>query len=292
MLRAIYTASSRLARVLPRGLLESALETPLRVSFLLPPKRRRVYENFRRILKSRGVEPTEAELSGLLERALRHLGRLSIAMLAREDDLAYAREKVDLEFLPLLDEALKEGRGVILTTSNFGLFNQAILAMFQRGLPVRIPVFHKSHYAHMPNGWVEHFLSVGGASKECLRTLKKNGIVLVPTMFGFLSHPKDVELFGAPARLTYAPVRLAAATGAPILPVFAVDEGDRCAARAEGLLRHPDGGWLEETMSRLVQVQERFIAAHPEQWEILEDPWDLRGADQRDAVLRVVLKFF
>jgi lauroyl/myristoyl acyltransferase len=292
MLRAIYTVSSRLARMLPRGLLEFAVETPLRLSLRFPPSRRKVYANFRRILKSRGVEPDDGELSRLMEQAIRHLGRLSIAMLAREDDLEYAREKVDLEFLPLMDEALKEGHGVILTTSNLGLFNQAILAMFQRGLPVRIPVFHKSHYDHMPNGWVEHFLTLGSASRECLRTLKKNGIVLIPTMFGFLSHPKDEELFGVPARLSYAPVRLAAATGAPILPVFAVDEGERCRVSAEGLIRHPEGGWPEDTMSRLIRVQERFIARHPEQWEIFEDPWDLRGADHRDAILRVVLKFF
>jgi len=289
---AIYTAFNRLARRLPRGLLEFLIEWPLKVSFLFPPSRKRVYANFRRILKSRGLEPDESELARLLDEARRCLVRLSIAMLARDDDLEYAREKVDLEFLPVMEEALKEGRGVILTTSNFGLFNQAILAMFQLGLPVRIPVFHKSHYDHMPNGWVEHFLTLGSASKECLRTLKKNGIVLIPTMFGFLSHPKDEELFGAPARLSYAPVRLAAATGAPILPVFAVDEGERCRVSAGELIRHPEGARPEDTMSRLVRSQEGFIARYPAQWEVFEDPWDLQGADHRDAVLRVVLKFF
>lgn len=292
MIGALYTAFNRLARKLPRGLLESLVEAPLKASFLLPPARKRVYANFLRILKGRGPEPAKDELARMLADARRRLVRLSIAMLARDEDLRYARDKVDMEFLATLEAALKGGRGVVLTTSNFGLANHAILAMFQAGLPVRIPVFHKSHYDHMPNGWAGHFLTLGSASRECLGTLRRNGIVLIPTMFGFLGHARDCEFFGAPARLTYAPVRLAAATGAPVLPIFAVDEGERCRVRAGELIRHPDGARLEDTMSRLVRCQEDFIARYPTQWEVFEDPWDLRGADQRDALLRAVLRFF
>lgn len=287
-----YRIFAELAKRLPRRPLQWFINAALRASFALNRRRRRkALAVYGRILSRGGRRPSEQELSAVLDASIRHHARLILSLFCRAEDIEFARARVDLDCLPRLEECLRDGKGVIVVLSNFGLFGHAFMALATRGLPLLCPVLDAGFYAHAPYGWAGAFLSLGNASRACVNALRRGGIVVIPTMYNFLSKDLSIEFFGAPARLTSAPERLSRATGAPILPVFALAEGDRCRLVPDGPIRAAAGrDPVGETTRRLARVQERYIARHPEQWEAHDDIWDLERMDRNRTLVRGLLR--
>jgi len=81
---------------------------------------------------------------------------------------------------------------------------------------------------------------------------------------------RDVALFGSRARLPEGPLRLAALTGAPLLPVFAARTGHRrYVVHLEPPIRLPRAASAEEmdaAAQSLASALERFVRARPTQW--------------------------
>ena len=89
-----------------------------------------------------------------------------------------------------------------------------------------------------------------------------------------------VDFFGTPAPFPTAPASLARATGAPLMQVFIIAEGDRrlcqfyveepiCVPRTRD--READ---VAEATRRLVAVYERYVRRYPEQWFNFFDFWE------------------
>lgn len=155
-----------------------------------------------------------------------------------------------------------------------------MMALALRGIPLKIPILDRRTVAHLPHGWPELFVTVGRSSRECLDALSRNEVAVIMTMVNYMPRRLTLDLFGAPARLGYAPAKLSAASGAPILPAFTVYEDGRCRVLTDGLLPPAEGpGGVEEATARLARVQEKYIALHPAQWHVYEDFWDLRWMD-------------
>jgi KDO2-lipid IV(A) lauroyltransferase len=81
---------------------------------------------------------------------------------------------------------------------------------------------------------------------------------------------RAVTLFGAPARLPEGPLRLAALTGAPLLPVFAARTGHRRYLVEMGppvrVGRHAADAELDAAAQQLASALEEFVRARPTQW--------------------------
>jgi len=81
---------------------------------------------------------------------------------------------------------------------------------------------------------------------------------------------RDVALFGSPARIPEGPLRLAALTGAPLLPVFAARTGHRrYVVQLEPPLRVPraaSAAEMDAAAQSLASSLERFVRAQPTQW--------------------------
>ncbi|HEX3346081.1 MAG TPA: lysophospholipid acyltransferase family protein [Polyangiaceae bacterium] len=81
---------------------------------------------------------------------------------------------------------------------------------------------------------------------------------------------RDVTLFGARARVPEGPLRLAAATGAPLLPVFAARTGHRRYVVHMGapirLPRAPSESAMNAAGQGLASALEHFVRAQPTQW--------------------------
>jgi KDO2-lipid IV(A) lauroyltransferase len=125
------------------------------------------------------------------------------------------------------------------------------------------------------------------AAKEALRTLKQRGIVVVPSdqnqtaRFGVF-----VDFFGKPACTTPGAARLAMLTGAPIIPVFLVRDGEGPRHRIEVL---PDveiapaedrESAIQATTERCSKVVEEMIRRYPEQWIWFHKRWKTRPAGE------------
>jgi lauroyl/myristoyl acyltransferase len=81
---------------------------------------------------------------------------------------------------------------------------------------------------------------------------------------------REVTLFGAPARMPEGPLRLAALTGAPIVPIFAARTGHkRYLVQLEAPLRVPrtaGAGEMDAAAQTLARSLEAFVRARPTQW--------------------------
>jgi KDO2-lipid IV(A) lauroyltransferase len=81
---------------------------------------------------------------------------------------------------------------------------------------------------------------------------------------------REVTLFGARARLPEGPLRLAALTGAPIVPVFAARTGHRrYVVQLEPPIRMPRAppeDAMDTAAQSLASALERFVRAEPTQW--------------------------
>lgn len=284
-------ALAAVARHAPRRALELATDWLLRFGLLWPASRRRpLLSNYRRILRAAGSEPSETELEAVLARSMRAYRDLLIGILAREDDVAFAREKVDLDLWPLWQRARAEGRGAVFAFSYFGRFSHALMALLLREVPLLIPVADPALAAHLPRGWSRSFVGVGDSARECLRMLKAGGAVAVLPMLNFLPKRLEVPFFGAPARIGYAAAELSVLSGAPILPAFTLEDGGRLRVVSGGAIEPRTGpDALARTNAALVRQQEHYIARRPELWHVYEDVWDLEGMDRSYRLLRRLL---
>ena len=78
-------------------------------------------------------------------------------------------------------------------------------------------------------------------------------------------------MFGERARIPEGPLRLAAMTGAPIVPVFVARTGHRrYEVRRErahpARARRPTGDAFDAAAQELAARLEQFVRAHPTQW--------------------------
>ncbi|HVE13490.1 MAG TPA: hypothetical protein VNI01_08870 [Elusimicrobiota bacterium] len=285
-----FGTAARAARRAPRPLLDFALERLLlRWGFFRHPARRRVIlGNYRRILAFAGRDPGEAE--AVLERSIPLYARLLISMLSRPEDEEFARGIEAGKLLSAVAAARARGRGVVVALSNFGFFAHALMVLFQHEVPMRIPVLRRASLLHLPHGWADSFLSVGDASRECLAALKRNEAAVILTMVNYMARRPTLELFGAPARLGYAPAALALSAGAPILPAFTVFEDGKCRIEVEPLLQ-PEGS-VSELTGRLARIQERWIGRYPHLWHVYEDFWSPAKMDASYRFVRRYLQIF
>jgi phosphatidylinositol dimannoside acyltransferase len=182
---------------------------------------------------------------------------------------------------PFIDDALADGRGVILATAHTaGWETVGPLLSRDRDLRVMIAVEaerdpmarHIQDAARAAHGvLVTH---VGGDPLSALplaNHLRRGGAVALqidraPTS----SRSRRVIIFGAPGRVPEGPLRLAMLTGAPIVPVFAARNGHR---RYEVRLHEPirvaraaGEAELDVAAQRLADAMQAFVRARPTQW--------------------------
>src|SRR5437870_5502016 len=103
----LFRLAAILAVKMPRRLLEFLVGTVIvRWAFLLyPPRKRVIFRNYRRILSRSGVEPSPERLGALLKENQPLYARLLLSMLARPEDVEFARGRVDLDqVLPELEK--------------------------------------------------------------------------------------------------------------------------------------------------------------------------------------------
>lgn len=180
--------------------------------------------------------------------------------------------------------AQSSGRGIILVTAHLGSFEVGLAAIAEHARQVHV-VFTRDTMATFDRlrserrrmlGIIEAPLDDGLAVWLQLRdALRRNEVVL---MQGDRVMPGQkgvtVDFLGAPMRLPTDPVRLAMATGAPIVPVFSLHTPDR---KVRIVLEEPitvGDGRLVPAVRRLAKVIERHVSAHPDQWLMTHRAWE------------------
>ncbi len=235
---------------------------------------------------------SDAELHEIARRSCRNLGRL-IAEVAHFDELN--ADNVERFFTvddperwrSCLDRAAETG--AIVLTAHFGNFE--LLAYSQGLLGHPVTLAHRTMRNPLVDRMILDMRAPAGtrsmpkksAARILIRALRqKQLIALLADQNQTASAGIFASLFGVPACTTPGPARLAMHTGAPIVPVFLVREGETDHHR---LVIYPDvevadtGDKLAdmvETTERCNRVIERALTEYPDQWIWFHKRWKTR----------------
>lgn len=242
----------------------------------LPRHRRAVRDNLRRAL---GPRSSLRELRDVAAVFANYASSLTDAFVAGSD--RGDRLRVHCPDERSLEDALREGRGMILATAHTGGWQVAGIELQSlHGVdlvvvmrPERDAEAQQITDAKRARAGVKivHLGEDPLAVLSLLGHLRRGGVVamqmdrLPQGMRG-----RKSELFGAPFFVPEGPLRLAAASGAPIVPVFTRRLGymeyDVRVAPPVRLPRRPDPDDLDRAARAVLRAMEEFVRENPTQW--------------------------
>jgi KDO2-lipid IV(A) lauroyltransferase len=174
----------------------------------------------------------------------------------------------------------KHRRGAILVTAHFGNFEVGLAAMREKEERVHV-VFQRDtmsrfeqlrHRLHQNLGILETPIDDGMASWLALReALQSDAVVMLQgdrVMPG--QRGQAVPFFDGHLELPIGPAKLALMTGAPLIPVFAIRQGDGSVrVRLDEPIEVPDAGAVGPALEAVGRRIEAAVAEHPRQWHVL-----------------------
>ncbi len=232
---------------------------------------------------------SEAERERVLRESFANLGRgvVELAWLGRRDaDALAARVRIEgLEHLEAA-RARANGGGLILLTAHSGSWELFAAVVAARGIPVAV-VHRTRDDADLDEVLLERrmqsgaaFLPRGKAAFGVLRALRSGSLLALPFDQNARSEPRAfVPFFGRFAATTLGPVRLAMASGAPVIPGFIRrDPSDpaRHTVRfhpALALAVGDEHDVLVENARRMTRAIEQEVRAAPEMWAWAHRRW-------------------
>jgi KDO2-lipid IV(A) lauroyltransferase len=243
---------------------------------LAAERRRFVVANLRRVRGERGamrdavdVARTFATYASCLAEVLgaeRTNGRMPRAVVRGE--------------LHLLD-ALADGRGALFATAHTAGW-ETVGPLLARDHELRVMIAEQAERDERARGiqdaarkahgvLVAHVGDDPFSALPLARHLREGGVVALQIDRAPAGmRARAVTLFGMPARVPEGPLRLAALTGAPLLPVFAARTGHRSYLVEMGppvrVERDAEASELDAAAQSLASSLEQFVRPRPTQW--------------------------
>jgi lauroyl/myristoyl acyltransferase len=232
-------------------------------------------------LKAIFPEKSKKELLKIRIQIFRNFAKYLVDFFRFEElDKEYIKRKIKIENIHYLDEALKEGKGVVLLSAHIGNWELGGVVLALLGYPLwAVALPHKSKkvndfFNSQRQRKGMEVITFGKAARTCLKLLKENKIV---ALVGDKDFSKEAGLvtdfFGRPTYLPKGPAAFAIKNGAVIIPTF--------------VLRNPDDtftliiekpvdcgpGSLEGITENCTKSIERIVKKHPEQWYMFKKFW-------------------
>ena len=194
-----------------------------------------------------------------------------------------------------LDGALAAGRGVVLALPHSGNWDiNGVWLAQTRGTFTTVAErlkpesLYRRFIAYRERLGFE-VLPLSGSERPpfevlCER-LHDNGVVCLMAERDLTRTGVEVEFFGEPTRMPAGPAKLAIATGAALLPAHCWFEGDGWGCNMQPPLDCSSGDVGAITQA-LADEFTKNIAAHPEDWHMLQPQWLADLSDAKQARLR------
>jgi KDO2-lipid IV(A) lauroyltransferase len=194
-----------------------------------------------------------------------------------------------------VDEALAAGRGVVVALPHSGNWDLAGLWFVERarrsgGVPRITTVVERLRPESLFRRFVAYreglgfeVLPAGGGGqvyRTLARRLREGGMVCLVADRDLSASGIEVSFFGEPARLPTGPARLAALTGALLVPAFPHFTPDGWGAVVAEPVPVPAGGRddVAKATQALADALAALIATAPQDWHMLQPVWT---ADRR-----------
>lgn len=223
----------------------------------------------------------ESQVHENAKKVFENFGRSSVDFLIGANrTLAELESHMKIEGREHLDAGLAQGKGVLLITGHLGNWERCSAWMSKVGYPVHVVARNADQDGvnrivnEIREGPGTSVLARGNAARAIMEKLKAGEIVgILPDQ-----NADDIFLpfFGFPAGTVLGPGVLAERTGAAVIPVVCVYEGDEryrltfypaltslpdCEVKGEGMMRAINT-WLEDR-----------IRETPDQWLWMHDRW-------------------
>lgn len=239
----------------------------------------------------RHVFGDSADARGLARQVYRDIGR-NVVDLARLETLSGEglRAIVTPDGWNELESALARGRGVVGITGHIGNWELMASYLGERGVPLTVlatRLFNPSLDRRLEelrrrHGVTTLYRSEPGCLRRTLRVLDRGEMLGIVMDLRTRTHGIDSRFLGHPIRTVAGPARLAARTGAALVPMACwrtPDDRfrlqiDRRIPLSQSERADREQNW-KETTDRCMQSIERYILSAPTQWVWMHDRWDL-----------------
>lgn len=247
-------------------------------------QRRALNENMAWVLGS----SDRREVDALARRAFRNFGKFVIDFIhfpsmSRDE----VRRRLVFSQWTELDEAIDAGRGVIIVTMHFGIWDLGAAALAAYGYPTNAiaDTFGYGPMDDLVHGSREKLgmkvIPMERVGPGVFRALKRGEVLAMLIDVPAPGQTITVDFLGAPAEVSTAPARIALRTGAWVVPSVVLRGPERdtvirpmmdmSTARYE-----PTGDEEQDvrTLTRLIMSSfEPYVRKYPEQWYIFRRMW-------------------
>jgi len=252
---------------------------------VLPKERRKMFDN----LKNAFPEKKDVEIEKIAREVFSNLCKNAVELVSFRKLTPRTLDKwiISDGAYEKIDRVLSKKKGVIMLASHFGNWELISAYFTLKGYDgtviARRIYFHK--YDEFINR-LRRYVGVGvvyrdESPKKIFRVLKRNA------MLGILADQDVdsvdgvfVDFFGRPAYTPKAPVALALASGAPIVPCFVIREKNRHRLILEEPLELEEKSDKQETIrfntQKWSRIVESYIRRYPEQWVWMHRRWKTR----------------
>lgn len=240
-----------------------------------------------------GKEKSPEEIARIQKKCFRSMGYGMVDMLYYLNHPENVSAMVYMEGREHLDEALKRGKGAIVTVAHFGNFPLMMFYCALQGYKVS-SIIRPSRDPKME----EKLLNLRTASglntiyaqprkkcvSECLEVLRKNEVLFVPLdQHSGTAGSVLVDFFGRPAATATGPIVLAKRTGATILSMFITRRENKMqrvfVEPPIDLVDDPDNEkMLQANVQRITDTIERVVREYPYEWGWMHRRWKINPA--------------
>ncbi|MCX5681126.1 MAG: lysophospholipid acyltransferase family protein [Candidatus Omnitrophica bacterium] len=288
----LYGSSFVLTR-LPYGLVRFLTHALISIGFLCIVRQRRIAEESLTIAFGREKNPQE--IKKIFKNCFSNLGKGMIELIYFMAHPKMIKEKVHFEGKDHFDQALSQGKGVIIVSAHFGNFPLMLLRLAQEGYranaiirPVRDAKIEKYFQNQRTQLGLHTIYSQPRQAcvTESLKVLRNNEFLFIPLDQNFGNGSGVfVDFFGEKAATATGPVVFALRTGSPIVPMFIVREKDDThkiiVEPALTLEKQGDEKQtIEHNVARITHIIERYIRLYPQEWGWMHRRWKSRPVEK------------
>lgn len=252
------------------------------VFYILPRYRQLTIDNLQTAF---GSEKSDAEIKNIAKRVFQNLGKNAVELVslpkfnkARMDKFVRFRNR------ERLDKAYEKGKGVIVLTAHFGSWELMAAALRENSYPgvtIGRRIYFKKYDDFLNRLRKSRDVEViyrDDSPRKMLKTLRRNWIVgIVADQDVDSVEGVFINFFGRSAYTPTGPVALARASGAVLLPVFIIREGDWHTIAIDEPIELRDTGNKEADLIYNTQkwsnVVESYIRRYPDQWVWMHRRW-------------------
>jgi KDO2-lipid IV(A) lauroyltransferase len=292
LVRLAYYFFTWLFSILPYSVIKSISGGLLTIAFFFLRRMRSAAMNTLEI--AFGKEKSKEELEKICSDCFNNAGRGVIEVGAFMARPAMIKETFSFEgdSRENLESALKEGKGVIGISAHFGNFPLMLLYLAQMGFPTnaiirpsRDEIVEKDFQAARSRLGLKtvHSYPREACVSQSLKALRDQEllIVLMDQNTGSKSGVY-VDFFGQKAGTATGPIIFAMRTGAPLLPIFTLRQGnsDRHTLVIEKHFyleqKATDEETIQHNVQKLTNIIEGYIRKYPSEWGWMHRRWKSR----------------